>query len=143
MNNFNIKNSFSIMKKKEWDKIYWGIDLHETICKPTYKRIADCTFYNDAKKVLQFLSKRKDIVLILNTCSHNDSIERVKEWLFRNKIIFKYVNENKDIKSNNLSNFSKKIYLNVILDDKAGFEGETDWNIVKKELEEEYKIKIK
>ena len=143
MNNFNIENSFKLMKIKKWDCVYWAIDLHGTICKSTRQRISNYTFYKGAKKVLQFLSKQKDIKLILFTCSHKDSINRANQWLSKNKIFFKFINENKDIKSNKLSNFEKKIYFNVLLDDKSGFEGNKDWAIVKKELEKKYGVKIK
>ena len=142
MNKFNIANSFRTGKERGYYESYWCIDLHGVICKPTYKRDYKYTFYKDAKKVLQFLSKRKDIMLILYTCSHNDSISRARSWLFKHKIIFDYTNENRRIKSNRVSNFSQKFHFNVLLDDKAGFEGDKDWAIVKKELEKEYKIKI-
>ena len=143
MNNFNIANSFQRKKELDYDENYWCIDLHGVICEHTYKRKHIYTFYKDAKEVLQFLTKRKDIILILHTCSHNDSINRARKWLLKHKIIFKYVNENKEIQTNNISDFSKKFHYNVLLDDKAGFEGEKDWAIVKKELEKEYKTKIK
>ena len=142
MNKFNIKNSFRIKKERGWDTTYWCVDLHGVITKGTYKRIFKYTFYKDAKKVLQFLTKRKDIILILYTCSHNDSISKAKSWLSKHNITFDYVNENKAIKSNKISKFSRKLYFNVLLDDKAGFEGEKDWLLVKKELEKEYKVKI-
>ena len=73
---------------------------------------------------------------------HNDSIIRAVNWLTRHKIFFRYVNENPEIESNKVSNFSQKFHCNVILDDKAGFEGDKDWIIVKEELEKEYKVKI-
>lgn len=143
MNKFNITKSFQTNKERGYDVGYWCIDLHGVICKHTHERKHKYTFYKDARTVLRFLTKRNDIILILHTCSHNDSINRAKKWLAGNGIQFKYVNENTEIHSNKVSNFSKKFHYNVLLDDKAGFEGEKDWDIVKKELEKEYGVKIK
>lgn len=143
MNKFNIAKSFRTNKERDYTVAYWCIDLHGVICKNTHKRKHKYTFYNGARKVLRFLSGRNDIILILHTCSHNDSINRARKWLLRNGIAFEYVNENTEIHSNKISNFSQKFHYNVLLDDKAGFEGEKDWAIVREELEKEYKVKIK
>ena len=44
-----------------------------------------------------------------------------------NNINFDYINENPEINSNKLSDFSKKFYFNIGLDDKCGFDAEQDW----------------
>ena len=138
MNIFNIERSFKQKRERNWEKTWWFIDLHDTICKADYRRKGKRTFHRGAKEVLQFLSKRKDIVLVLFSCSHRDSIKDALTWLERNKIHFDHVNENPDIGSDKLCNFSKKPYFNVMLDDKAGFEGKTDWVLVKAELVNEF-----
>ena len=49
-------------------------------------------------------------------------------------INFTYINDNPEYIGNDYADFSKKFYYNILLDDKAGFEGETDWLLVKNEL---------
>ena len=45
-------------------------------------------------------------------------------------IKFDYINENPLEVNSELSDFSKKFYFNILLDDKAGFYPKEDWQIV-------------
>jgi len=45
-------------------------------------------------------------------------------------IIFDYVNENPECPSTELADFSRKMYYNFLIDDKSGFDPETDWEII-------------
>ena len=49
-----------------------------------------------------------------------------------NGIHFDYVNENPEIATNleGYGNYDKKPYMNVLFEDKAGFDGDTDWDSV-------------
>jgi hypothetical protein len=47
---------------------------------------------------------------------------------------FHYVNHNPECPSDELCDFSKKFYMNILLDDKAGFDATTDWLEIKNEL---------
>ena len=40
------------------------------------------------------------------------------------------VNENPEVENTRLQNFEEKLYMNVGLDDKFGFDAETDWETV-------------
>jgi hypothetical protein len=135
MNHFNIQRAFQTMKNRDWDKLYWMIDLHDTVFKGDYK--ADSVggeFYPKAKEVLQRLSNRKDVVLIVWTCSYAPIINQTMEWLRSHGIVFQYANENPECPSIKHADFTHKFYFNIVLDDKAGFEGETDWYLVEAEL---------
>jgi hypothetical protein len=57
-------------------------------------------------------------------------------WLLQHGIVIDYVNENPECVDTKLATFTDKFYFNVILDDKAGFEGDTDWALVSSELDE-------
>ena len=129
-----LENAFSLMKERGWDRIYFAIDLHGTVVKPNYS--ADeipKEFYPDSKQVLQELSKRDDIALIMYTCSHPNEIIKYMEFFQENDIIFDHVNENPEVKTdyNGYGNYEKKPYMSVLMDDKAGFDGETDWGLIK------------
>ena len=135
MNIFNIERAFKHQKERGWEKTFWCIDVHDTICRSTYESgKIDRVFYSDAKDVLTYLSSRVDVCLILFTCSHRDDIDNILGWLKENGLKIDYVNENPEQPSTKLSNFEQKMYYNVLLDDKAGFEGETDWTLIKNEL---------
>lgn len=120
-----------------WPEVYFCIDLHGTII-PSGKSSNDKTdhleFYPHAKEVLQFLSNRKDIFVILWTATPSSRINSVLEWFMGHDIAFNFVNTNPHAKSTPRSDFGRKFYFSVLLDDRAGFEPETDWLAIKNEL---------
>lgn len=125
---FNIQNSFKKVLERNWNKLYIAIDLHETVLKPTYDRNNISTeFYPNAEETLRNLSKLEGIVLIMFTSSSKGDIEKYLSFFEEKRIKFDYVNENPEIPSTDYSDFSSKFYFNILLDDKAGFNGETDW----------------
>lgn len=123
-----IETSFKVKNERNWDKIYYVFDVHGTIVRPNYEKDNICKeFYPYAKEVLEILSKRDDIVMIMYTCSHPYEIDQYVEYFKSNNIIFDYINENPEIKDSEYGCFDKKPYMNVLLDDKSGFNAETDW----------------
>lgn len=125
-----IKRAFEKAKKKKWNQIYLMVDVHETIIKPNYSsEVLPKSFYPLAKEVLQYLTQRDDVVLILYTCSWPKEIEEYIELFKENDIIFSYSNENPEVKEveNKYGCYVDKPYYDVILDDKAGFDWRTDW----------------
>ena len=54
-----IDTAFMNMKKRDWDKIYYFFDIHETVLYPNYGRDEPLTFYPDSKIVLQYLTTRE------------------------------------------------------------------------------------
>jgi hypothetical protein len=140
MNFYNIENTWKEIKERQWNRTYWFVDFHNTIAVADY---GDPTkmrqFFPFAKDVLQFLSNRQDICLVLWTCSHRDSIQEMLDFLEENDINMDYVNENPECVSDKRVNFSQKPYYNVLLDDRAGFEPEDDWYSLGLLLEEHYK----
>jgi hypothetical protein len=116
--------------KKEWYETYWVIDIHSTVIKPSYD-LSDksMNYYPFAKEVLQILTKRKDINLIMWTSSYPHEIESYLSKFKEDGIHFNNVNENPNISSNkgNFGYYEKKFYFNVLFDDKAGFRPLKEW----------------
>jgi hypothetical protein len=142
MNLFNIEKSFRIMKKRGWDNIFIFVDIHETILKPNWN--ADTVpheYYPYALEVLQNMSDRKDIRLILYTCSHEEDVNKYLSMFKRDGVNFESVNTNPYAASTDYACFDQKPYFNSILDDKAGFDadldedGVNDWLRIKQLLE--------
>lgn len=117
--------------ERKWDTIYWLVDLHDTIIKSTYVKDAlNSIAYNWSLAALSMISKREDSKLILWTSSYEDYIIELVYYLKKRDITFTYINENPECKNTQSGDFSKKFYFNIILDDKAGFEPEKDWEII-------------
>jgi hypothetical protein len=126
-----IHTCFKTAQDRKWDKTYWLFDIHATIIAPNYKYGEIPTeFYPKAKEVLQYLSKRKDICMILYTCSHPEEVEQYLKLFADNDIHFSYVNKNPEVVNQAYGCYDQKPYFNVIADDKAGFDPGCDWDIV-------------
>ena len=125
-----ISKMFDHSFEKEWFITYWVIDLHGTIIKPNYKDTAE--YYPYAKQVLQILSKRPDIKLILYTSSFPNEIEEYLKKFEEDEIHFDAVNENPGISSNNgnFGFYEKKFYFNEMIEDKAGFDPDKEWRFI-------------
>ena len=137
MNLFNIRKTFQMKEARGWNEIYFCIDLHGTII-PSGESVTDSNdekiFYPYAKEVLKYLSDRKDIKIILWTSTPPMRIMNVLKWFMDNEIYFDGVNSNRYAANTPRSNFDEKFYFNVLLDDRAGFDPETDWKAIKDEL---------
>jgi hypothetical protein len=124
----SIQNAYDTASRKGWDKIYWAIDLHGTISKPTYSSDnLKPDYYPYAKEVLKMLSDDKNTVLIFYTCSYPDEIEKVREHMKDDGIVWDYVWDNPEASDTGYGYYRKKPYFNLILEDKGGFEPEKDW----------------
>lgn len=129
----SINDSFRIAKERNWKRVYWAIDLHGVIIKPTYSNEKNDVFYKNSILILKELSDRSDMCLILFTCSYEETTNKYLELFKTNYgITFDYVNCNPEVSDNEYSTYSQKLYYNVLLEDKAGFDPENDWDIVHK-----------
>lgn len=118
---------FQKMKSRNWSHIYVVLDIHDTVFKSTYENNAPLLPYKYCIEALQKLSKRSDINLIYwSSTAGNEQLRHI-DTLAEDMIIFQDFNKNDKEPSTEYSNFDKKFYMNVILDDKAGFDPENDW----------------
>lgn len=124
------QKAFENKVKRGWDCIYVFVDLHDTVLLGNYSNTElPTTFFPSAKECLQFLSYLNDVKLVMYTCSHPKEITQYVEFFTENDITFDYINENPEVKTltDSLGCYDKKPYVNVLLDDKAGFDGNEDW----------------
>lgn len=127
-----IKTCLEAAKERGWEKTYWAFDIHGTILRPNYKRDEiSREFYPLAIEVMKSLMQHKNIVKILYTCSYPHEIEQYLEYFAQHGIHFDYVNKNPEVANGGYGYYQDKFYFNVLLDDKAGFDGETDWKEIK------------
>ena len=130
-----IRNALRRKEEKNWEKTYWAFDIHETMVLPTWSTEAvPLTLYPHALEVLQLITGRPDIVMILYTCSHPPEIEVYLDFFKKQGIHFQYVNENPEVINIKYGNYDKKPYFNVLFEDKSGFDPKEDWLLVKELL---------
>lgn len=128
-----IDKAFTRMKERNWDYIYFYFDIHETISHPDYGTVPMIEFYEHAKDVLQYLSKRPDVRLGLYTCSYPEQIKAYVKIFKEHGIHFDSANnKNDDVDDTKYGYYRDKPYFNVLFEDKAGFDAEEDWLKIKK-----------
>lgn len=135
-----LDKSYKLMEKRNWDTLYISVDIHDTILESTYSTEISKVPFRFALETLQLLSKRKEIVLILWTCSKKEDITEYVKYFSENNINFKYVNSNPEVQDKSYADYSEKFYANLILDDKAGFSALEDWEELFRYLENKYKV---
>lgn len=134
MHTFNIENTFRLKKERNWPMLYVAIDLHGTVIKSEHDRIE---FYPNAIEVIQWFNKRNDFKTILWTSSFPEEIAKFNEACAKENIRFDFINENPlEANSKRACFTSGKFYFNILLEDKAGFSPETDWQRIKDVLVE-------
>jgi hypothetical protein len=136
-----LKNHFEYKEKRGWDKTYWFFDIHGTILKPNYQYgNIPKEFYPYAKETLQLISQLPDVCMVLYTCSHQHEIDEYIQLFGENNIKFEYINENPEVPTdtNGYGCYDKKPYINVLFEDKAGFDPEVEWEEVLSLLKQKY-----
>lgn len=127
-----IYKQYEVAKSRNWDRMYWAVDLHGTLIVADYKKMKaeDVVYYPEAMEVMQTLTERPDVRLIMYTCSHPAEIEEYQKRFRADDIRFDWVNSNPDVNHTEYGDYSVKPYFNVLLDDKAIFEPENDWRLL-------------
>lgn len=134
-------NHFEYKEKRNWDKTYWFFDIHGTILKPNYLYgNTPKDFYPHAIECLQFLTKLPDVEMIIYTCSHPHEIQEYVKLFDEFGIKFKFINENPEVETqvNGYGCYDKKPYMNVLFEDKAGFDPEVEWKEVLELMKSKY-----
>ena len=122
--------AFKRMKERNWEKIYVLVDIHDTVFEACYHEKEEHKWYPFAKEALEIMSYAQQISLILWSSTYENVINDYVEYFKTNGIRFDYINRNIETKNTSLSCFDEKTYFNVGIDDKFGFEAETDWEIL-------------
>ncbi|MCR5549876.1 MAG: hypothetical protein K6F40_02915 [Bacteroidales bacterium] len=112
---------------KNWDKIFVLVDIHDTILRACYENEETYDYFPQAREALQMLSDRPDVCLILWSGCYPDKLEAYLRRFEADGIHFDYANENPEVGNTPMACFDAKLYFNVGIDDKFGFDPATDW----------------
>ena len=119
--------AFNRKIEKNWEKIYVIVDIHDTILRACYENEETFDYFPYAKEALQLMTNRDDICLILWSGCHEEQLDNYRKHFAEEGILFDYSNENPEVGNTSFQNFEVKLYFNVGIDDKFGFDAETDW----------------
>lgn len=125
-----VRRAYQVMKERNWDSIYWAIDLHSTCIKSNYVNGEYEWINKDAKKCLQYISSLEESKIILWSSIYSKEILSVWDWFENQNIYVEDFNNNPYVNNTKTGCFNKKFYFSILLDDKAGFEPDTDWKVI-------------
>lgn len=125
-----IERAFEMKRSRNYDTIYWAIDLHGTCLKSNYTN-GEYEFINQTTiDALQRISDREDSKIILWSGCYPEEQQKIIKFFHDNMINVDFFNENPLEKSTATGDFSKKFYFSILIDDKAGFDPNVDWRNV-------------
>lgn len=130
-----IERAYKTARLKNWDKIYWAIDLHETCLVSSYGKGSYRFINQQAANTLLYLSQRPETVIILWSSVHADEEPEIIKFFADYEIRVHYFNHNPEVENTAVGNFDTKFYFNVLVDDKAGFDYRTDWVAIRELFE--------
>ena len=119
--------AYEKFQRKGWDRLYVVVDIHDTIFKSCYYDKEEYLYFPAAREALRLLSNRDDIILILWSSSYTVNIFKYIDRLEKDKIHIDYVGENPEVDDTRLASFKSKFYFNVGIDNKFGFDPESEW----------------
>lgn len=129
-----INKAYAQMKERKWNRIYWAIDLHGTCFKCNYVPRTYEWFNDDVVETLKYIQSLPESEIILwSSCYHNEQVNII-EFFKANGINIGYFNQNPYILNTLSGCFNQKFYFSILVDDKAGFDPDTDWKIIKDTL---------
>jgi hypothetical protein len=128
-----IKRAYNIMRERNWDTIYYCVDIHDTIFKSNYDEHS-MEFMPGAREALKYISSLPESKIILWSSVSNIDKEKYINVLNTNDINVNYFNYNPEVESSTVGDFSEKFYFSVLIDDKAGFQADPDWEFIVKEI---------
>jgi hypothetical protein len=103
------------------------VDIHDTILRACYENEETYDYYPYAREALQLMTNRDDICMILWSGCYDEQMAIYRSRFAEEGIRFDYANENPEVGKTSFQNFEVKLYFNVGIDDKFGFDAETDW----------------
>jgi hypothetical protein len=126
-----IDRAYRVMKERNWDTIYWAIDLHGVCFKSTYETSTYEWINDNVVPSLLEITSHPENKIILWSGVHDFEKPEIIKFFELEGIHVDFFNCN-PLEDNTLSgNFAEKFYFNILLDDKAGFDPDIDWDIIR------------
>ena len=125
-----IERAYSLLHERNWDTIYWAIDLHGTCIKSNYISEEYEWINDDVKQCLQLISSLPESKIIIWSSCYFEEMCTIFRFFENNNIKYDFFNQNLSVQNTKTGCFDYKFYFSVLLDDKAGFDPDTDWKLI-------------
>lgn len=122
-----VDRAYRTMKERNWDTVYWAIDLHGVCLESNYEQGGYRWINQSALRVLRQISKYEETAIILWSSVHVEEQRDIIEFFNEHGITVDGFNANPFEANTKVSSFDQKFYFSILLDDKAGFDPSVDW----------------
>ena len=127
----SIERAYSLLQERNRNTIYWAIDLHGTCIKSNYVSREYEWINEDAKKCLQLISNLSESKIIFWTSRYESEWwNNIEPWFRENTINNFSFNSNSAVQNTKTGCFDTKFYFSIGIDDKFGFDPDTDWKLI-------------
>lgn len=117
-----IKRAYSVMAERNWDTVYWAVDLHGTVITSNYESGTYEYISEEAKLALKAISNLPETKLILWSSMHLADQFNITALFKQDGIDVTWFNRNPEAANTPTGCFDQKFYFSVLVDDKAGFD---------------------
>lgn len=121
-----IEAAYQKTAERNWDRVYWALDLHGTCLKSTYKQFEYDWLGDYTKTALQRLVAHPETHLILWSSVQEEEKSHILKFFEDAGIRISGFNSNPFEQGTVTCNVAEKFYMSIIVDDKAGFHP-TEW----------------
>lgn len=121
-----IKRAYDVMSERNWDTVYWAVDLHGTVLESNYETGGYQWINPNIPVYLRALNRLPETKIILWSSVHEADKEGVVAFFTEHGIKVDWFNENPEVTNTTTGNFDQKFYFSILVDDKAGFDP-SDW----------------
>ena len=122
-----VKRAETTANNRHYDTIFWAIDLHGVILHSTYAQGHYRVTNDHAITFMRYLSAIERHRIIIWSSCHDEEKPAIIAFLESHGIKVDYFNENPEVENTHSGAFDQKFYFSILLDDKAGFDPDTDW----------------
>lgn len=122
-----VERAYKVMAERNWDTVYWAVDLHGVCLRSNYESGGYKWLNDDVPRVLKLLSDRPENKIILWSSVYPEEKSDIIGFFNDHGIQVWDFNGNDSEPNTKVSCFNEKFYFSILLDDKAGFDPDTDW----------------
>ena len=116
-----IEQAYDKTAERNWDRVYWALDLHGTCLKSTYVPFTYEWLGDYTKSALQRLVAHPETHLILWSSVQEEEKPHILKFFEDAGIRISGFNSNPMEPGTLTCNVAEKFYMSIIVDDKAGF----------------------
>lgn len=122
-----IKRAYKIMEERNWDTIYYAVDLHGVCLESNYTTGTHTFVSEEAINTLRLIGSLKESKIIIWSSVHDKDKKAILDLFASHGIPVHGFNSNSTAADTATGCFKEKFYFSVLLDDKAGFDPDIHW----------------